>query len=204
MPALTIRPARPEDVDVASHVLHDSMGGLADYLYSGDPRHSVDRYLARMFQIGGHRFSWDRSFIAEADGRPVGMLLSYPGGELNRLQLAFILRLPELYRWSAPHVLWRAAGLLNAPETDADEYYVSNIGILPEFQNRGFGAELMAFAEDQARAARLPKCGLAVDEDNRGAVRFYERLGYKIVFSKTFSGKMARYESGYHRMVKTF
>ena len=204
MPALTIRPARPEDVDVAVHVLHDSMGGLADYLYSGDSHHSVDRYLARMFQIGGHRFSWDRSFIAKADGRSVGMLLSYPGGELNKLQLAFILHLPKLYRWNAPRVLWRAAALTTAPETAADEYYVSNIGILPEFQGRGYGAELMSFAENQARAARLPKCGLAVDESNRGAVRFYERLGYKIIFSKTFSGKMARYESGYHRMVKTF
>jgi hypothetical protein len=114
--ALTIRPARPEDVDVAVPVLRDSMGGLADYLYSGDPRRSVDRYLARMFQIGGHRFSWNRSFIAEADGRSAGMLLSYPGREINALQLAFILRLPELYRWSAGRRgLWGAGGGLNPP-----------------------------------------------------------------------------------------
>jgi len=41
-----------------------------------------------------------------------------------------------------------------------------------------------------------------VDQHNSAAVRLHERLGYKIVESKRFSGKLARYESGYHRMVK--
>jgi ribosomal protein S18 acetylase RimI-like enzyme len=203
MSTLTFRPARPTDVDVAVPVLHSSMGGLADYLYSGDPRHPVDAYLARMFQMAGHRFSWDVSFIAEVDGRAVGMLLSYPGRDINRLQFAFLLNLPHLYGWiGALRVLWRVIPLTNAPETDTDEYYVSNIGILPEFQSRGYGAELMALAEQKTREAGLPKCALAVDEENHGAIRFYERLGYKIIYSKTFTGNMARHESGYHRLAK--
>jgi ribosomal protein S18 acetylase RimI-like enzyme len=203
MSQLTLRPARPADVDMAAHVLHSSMGGLAEHLYSGDARRSVDDYLARMFQLDGHRFSWDLSFITEVDGRAVGMLLSYPGRDINRLQLALILRLPKLYGWrGALRVLWRLIPLISAPETSADEYYVSNIGILPEFQSRGYGAALMAFAEQKTREAGLPKCALAVDEDNLGAIRFYERLGYKIVFSKTFEGSMARHEKGYHRLVK--
>lgn len=202
MSALNIRPAHPGDVEIAKYVLNSSMGGLAEYLYSGDSRHTVDAYLGRMFKFDGHRFSWERSFIAELEGRAVGMLLSYPGREINKLQLNFILRLPTLYRWTALRVLWRAAALVTAPETADDEYYVSNIGILSEWQGRRYGTVLMDFAEHKARELGLPKCGLAVDESNRGAVRFYERLGYKIIFSRTFHGKMARYESGYHRMVK--
>ncbi len=204
MPSLTIRPACPEDVALAVSVLRSSMGGLADYLYSGDAQLSVDDYLGKMFTLGGHRFSWDQSFVIEADGRPLGMLLSYPGRQLNHLQNVFFLRLPSLYGWMGLlRLLWRFIPLASAPETYADEYYVSNIGILPEFQNRGYGAELMAFAEQKTREAGLSKCALAVDAGNHGAIRFYERLGYKIVYSKKFTGAIASHESGYHRLVKT-
>lgn len=203
MPTLTIRPARPDDVDIAVPILHSSMAGVADHLYSGDAHLTVDDYLGKMFKVGGHRFSWDLSFIAEADGRPVGMLLSYPGKWVNRFQLALILKLPALYGWTGfLRVLLRFIPLIGSAEAEADEYYISNIGVLPEFQNCGYGAQLMAFAEQQTCAAGLSKCSLTVDAENHGAIRFYERLGYKIVYSKIFEGEVAKQESGYHRMLK--
>lgn len=201
--ALVIRPARPEDEELAVAVLRSSMGGLADYLYSGDPRRPVEEYIGAMYRMGGHRFSWDLSFTGEAEGKPVGFLLSYPGRRLNGLQLALIAKLPALYGWSsALHVIGRLLPLVNAPEAAADEYYISNVGVLPEYQGRSYGTQLMNFAEAQARAAGLFKCSLSVDEHNEGAVRLYQRLGYKIVFSKHFEGRVAEQESGYHRMVK--
>ena len=200
---LLIRPARPEDVKLAVAVLRSSMDGLADYLYSGDPQRSVDEYIGAMYQLGGHRFSWDISFVGEAEGQSVGFLLSYPGQWISRLQMALLSKLPSLYGWrGAARVLGRLLPLANALETEADEYYISNIGVLPEFQGRSYGTQLMAFAETKAREAGLSKCSLSVDEHNEGALRLYERLGYKIVFSKHFEGKVAEQESGYHRMVK--
>lgn len=203
MTTLTIRPARPVDVDAAVSVLHSSMGGLADHLYSGDAHLTVDDYLGKMFEAGGQRFSWDLCSVAEVDGRQVGMLLSYPGKRANRLQFALLLRLPSLYGWRGfLRVLRRFLPLIGSAEAEADEYYVSNIGVLPEFQNCGYGAQLMAFAEQQTREAGLSKCSLTVDVENHGAIRFYERLGYKIVYSKFFEGEAAKHESGYHRLVK--
>jgi ribosomal protein S18 acetylase RimI-like enzyme len=96
----------------------------------------------------------------------------------------------------------RTLPLLNAPEAERDEYYISNVGVLPEYRGRGLGRQIMGFAEERARAADLGKCSLAVDETNSGAIRFYERLGYKIVFTRRFSGRLAQRESGYHRMLK--
>jgi ribosomal protein S18 acetylase RimI-like enzyme len=99
-------------------------------------------------------------------------------------------------------VFVRFLPLAGAVESKADEYYISNVGVLPEFQNLGYGAQLLAFAEQQARAAGLSKCSLTVDFQNHAALRLYERLGYKIVYSKTFTGEVARHESGYNRLVK--
>ncbi|HEY2979830.1 MAG TPA: GNAT family N-acetyltransferase [Anaerolineales bacterium] len=200
--SLEIRAARPDDVDVAVPMLRASMGGLANYLFD-DPRRTLDEYLAGMYQAAGHRFSWTVSFVAEQEGKAVGYLLSYPGRALNGLQLAFLRKFPGLFGWGDTlRLLRRTLPLLNAPEAESDEYYVSNIGVVPQLRNLEHGTHLMAFAESRARLARLMKCSLAVDETNTDAIRLYERLGYRIVFTRRFSGQLAEKESGYHRMVK--
>ena len=199
---LTIRPARADDVDLAVPMLRASMGGLGNYLFH-DPARAPEQYLADAFRAAGHRFSWSVSFVAELDQEPAGYLLAYPGRRLDALQVAFLLRFPSLFGWPETwRLLRRALPLLNAPEARRDEYYISNIGVLERFRGRGVGAQLMAFAEEQARAAKLPKCALAVDVTNLDAIRLYERLGFRIVFTRHFTGKLAAQESGYHRMVK--
>ncbi len=203
MTAITIRAAQRTDTNLAVAILQSSMGGMADYLFAGWPQLSPQQALARLFQSDRHRFSWQFAWVIEAADQPAGLLLSYPGRDLNRLQLALFQQLPALLGWSHTlSFLQRTLALLTAIEARADEYYISNIGVLPALQGHGIGAQLMAFAEEQAQRAGLKKCSLAVDEHNTNAIRFYERLGYQIVFSQRFAGKVAQYESGYHRMVK--
>lgn len=200
--SVLIRAARPDDVDLAVPMLRASMGGLANYLFD-DPRRTLDEYLAGMYKLDGHRFSWTVSFVAEDDGKAVGYLLCYPGRDLSGLQAAFLRKFPGLFGWGDTlRLIRRALPLLNAPEAEADEFYVSNVGVLSEFRNHACGARLMAFAEARARLAQLMKCSLAVDETNTSAIRLYERLGYQIVFTRRFRGRLAEKESGYHRMVK--
>jgi ribosomal protein S18 acetylase RimI-like enzyme len=43
---------------------------------------------------------------------------------------------------------------------------------------------------------------LIVNQHNEKAVRFYQGLGYAIVCSGKFKGRLAETEGGYHRMVK--
>ena len=201
--SLSIRAARPDDLNVAVPMLRASMGGLANYLFD-DPHRTLDQYLADVYKVKGHRFSWTVSFVAEMNAEGVGYLLCYPGRELNGLQIAFLRKFPSLFGWGDTlRLIRRTWPLLNAPEADHDEFYISNVGVLPEFRGRGYGEQLMAFAEGQARAARLTKCSLAVDETNADAIRLYQRLGYQIVFTRRFKGRLAELESGYHRMVKS-
>lgn len=183
-------------------MLRASMGGLANYLFD-DPRRTLDEYLGRMYKKDGHRFSWSHSFIGEQDDRAVGYLLCYPGYQMNGLQTAFLRKFRSCFGWGDTlRLIVRTLPLLSAPETERDEFYISNLGVLPEFRSRTYGAQLMSFAEQQARLARLAKCSLAVDITNINAIRLYERLGYKIVFTQRFKGRLAEKESGYHRMLK--
>lgn len=62
------------------------------------------------------------------------------------------------------------------PEPDA--LYVDNVAVAPAAQGRGLGRALLAFAEDEARAAGLPALRLITNEKMTGNIALYGRLGY--------------------------
>jgi ribosomal protein S18 acetylase RimI-like enzyme len=56
-------------------------------------------------------------------------------------------------------------------------YYLA---VDPALQRRGIGARLMSAAEQLTLAAGAPKVNIMVRGDNREALAFYERLGYRV------------------------
>ena|SRR5215831_1351651 len=61
------------------------------------------------------------------------------------------------------------------PEVRAN---IDNLGILPAWQRRGIGRQLMAEAEQWARQHGAHRIMLSVWEFNQGALGLYEALGY--------------------------
>lgn len=64
-------------------------------------------------------------------------------------------------------------------ETRGDHVYLANVALLPEFQRRGVGAEVVRHVVAQANALGLP-VRLQVLRSNP-ARNFYERLGFELV-----------------------
>ena len=82
-------------------------------------------------------------------------------------------------------------------------FYVESIAVDADIRGLGIGGKLMAEAEARARELGLPLLALDVIGDNHGAIRLYERLGYRIV--KTTRGFLVKYVTGsdeVHRMEK--
>ena len=198
----TIRPATVDDAPLAARLMYLSMGELADYLF-GRAHLSVDEILAGLFLLEGNRFSRSIADVAEWDGQPVGMLVSFPGREFHRRELSIGVGLLKLCGpWDVLRLSVPALSISNGVETRRDEYYLANMAVLPEFQGRGIGSALMADAEQKARRAGLKKCSLIVDLENPSARRLYERCGYRVIFSKTYPGPAEDAHAGYHRMLK--
>lgn len=198
----TIRPATPDDAPLAARLMYLSMGELADYLF-GKAHLSVDEILTGLFLLEGNRFSRGIADVAEWDGQPAGMLVSFPGREFNRRELSIGLGLLKLCGpWDVLRLSVPAISIANGIETLRNEYYLANMAVLPEFQGRGIGSALMANAEEKARQAGVEKCSLIVDIENPSARRLYERCGYRVVFSKTYPGPAEDAHAGYHRMLK--
>jgi len=60
------------------------------------------------------------------------------------------------------------------------EHTLVDISLLPEFQNRGIGAALIAEAIARARSAGV-RLSCSVAALNHGSLRFHQRLGFRIV-----------------------
>ena len=174
------------------------MGKLADYLFE-DARQPILRLIKNLITRNAGRFDFGIAFVAEADGKPIGGLVSYEGARIDKLNLAVVPHLfPAMGVMPALRFLWRGYWLPGGREAGHDEYYVSNIGVHPSAQRRGIGSCLLAFAEQTAQTAALKKCALVVGLYNQNALRLYQRLGYQIVETVQHSNEFL----GYHRMVK--
>lgn len=66
-----------------------------------------------------------------------------------------------------------------------DELHITEIGVHPDYQGRGFGKCLLKLLEKEAKNRRLKKCALTVDPFNERAISLYLRCGYQIRTYKT-------------------
>jgi len=69
---------------------------------------------------------------------------------------------------------------------------VHQFGVLPTFQRLGVGTKLMAFVEDRAAATGAREIALDTSEGATHLIRWYERLGYRLVGHAQWYGKVYR------------
>jgi ribosomal protein S18 acetylase RimI-like enzyme len=57
--------------------------------------------------------------------------------------------------------------------------WVYYLAVEPGHQRKGLGGQIMAALEERLMAKGCPKINVMVRDDNIGAVKFYEKIGYK-------------------------
>ena len=80
--------------------------------------------------------------------------------------------------------LYKDGGIMN----------ISDIVILPEYQNRGIGSRLMEFAEEKARELNCTRIALGMIYDNIPLRKWYEKRGFQTV--KLVNFETVRYTVG--------
>jgi ribosomal protein S18 acetylase RimI-like enzyme len=78
----------------------------------------------------------------------------------------------------------RLAGILTVTEVRARTAHIPQVGVGPDFQGMGIGTALMEAAFYDLAQEGFEQVTLTVTDDNAGAVRLYERLGFETF--KTF------------------
>ena len=180
-----------QHVDEALRVLYDA---FAEKFRIGF-RDADD--LRRLF-----RDSVDRTSCCSAlvDGQFAGLLtIRTNGQEFYRLNMGALFTRFSLLR--AIRMLLNL--LLLADGTKADEFVVDSLAVDPAYRGRGVGTALLQKAEERAAAMDKRTMSLGVVGENAGAIRLYERVGYRRTY--TWDGYLVRLATGsaeVHRMEK--
>lgn len=121
-------------------------------------------------------YSYVNTFVAESEGKVVGAICAYDGADYQRLKQPVV------------DTLGNDSGFADLKETEAGEFYLDSIGVLPEY--RGQGIASLLFEAQCAQAALLGHkvAGLIVDIDKPRAEALYKRLGFRHLDEKDFFG----------------
>lgn len=171
---ITIRPACYKDAPTIAQAAAMALGDEAVLqAYCGD------NYLETMAEIAREnntQYSWRNAWIAEVEGVAAGAVIGYDGARLAQL------------REGTFSVLRRLTGRVPElpDETQAGEYYLDSLGVLPQFRGLGVGRELVSAFCRHAFAKGYPRVGLLVDEQNPKAAALYTDLGFQRVGTLLF------------------
>ncbi len=163
-----IRTATLQDAAALADLVNFAGEGLPLYLWSKMATAGEDPWAIGRARAGRDEgaFSYRNASVIEEDGGVAACLIGYP-----------LPNAPEPIDANMPAMFVPLQELENlAPGT----WYVNVLASYPQWRNRGFGAALLRHAEDRA-ADSGSRTGLSVivADNNAGARRLYERMGYR-------------------------
>lgn len=178
-----IRPYHPSDLPSLYRIclLTGDSGADASRLYQ-DPD-LLGHYYAGPYAV----FEPDVCFVLTADGVPSGYVLGTrdSAGFRERCERDWFPLLRERYPLRGPDDQTADARIIRLihaghhVRADLAAYPAHlHIDLLPAAQGRGWGRRLMQTFLAQLRALEIPGVHLGVGTNNRGAVQFYERVGF--------------------------
>ncbi|MBV9617113.1 MAG: GNAT family N-acetyltransferase [Ktedonobacteraceae bacterium] len=174
---IKIRPAQPEDAEVASVLLHSAYTHQQEtYPLPEEHENRFLKYLQHFFRTAGNRFSYQYIQVAEHNGSVIGLVLSFAGKDEERLNAATGWQLER--------------------EAEDDEWYVDALAVLANWGRKGIGTHLLQTAEQLARRYHYTKIALHVARENKQARSFYHGLQYGV------TQQTLLYQRPYVRMVK--
>jgi ribosomal protein S18 acetylase RimI-like enzyme len=193
--SLTLRLLRLEDLDEVTAIYLEYFPHLVQQWYS---RAESGKWLYRDLLHALWLANAESFFVAEADGRIAGyLLLTQPNASVPRAAVR-----SGFWKHIAAHGLsgkygvpWRAfrraaSAIRGRPRTPIDgpfagDPHIEVIVVRRELAGRGIGVALLEQAREFCRS-RYGRLWLHVERTNSGAIRFYEKTGFRQVASDDF------------------
>ncbi len=173
----TIRPLRHTDTSAVEYVCRMTAGEI----HKKEPIYG--NILAKMFSTYYARECCDTSFVlADDDDIAVGYVMCEP--DYKRYSRLF-RKIDVKNIWGLDKKSGFDAWWMPFPYFFLGLKYPAHlhIDILPEYQGKGYGAQIMNTMLDNLRQKNVKGIMLMANKDNHAAIRFYERLGFKVLLN---------------------
>lgn len=174
-----------EVIDVAGELNFLALGDMCYTMLGTHNDKKITSYMQELFEMPGNRFSYEYSYILLDSQNVMGMMTCLPIKELKRATLKTVLDIIKLRKLSALKIILKNPkslfALMRMREGKENEYHISMIATLPEFQGRGVAKQLIAHAEAMSVAEGFNKLSLTVVKQNDAAFNLYRKLGFNVV-----------------------
>ena len=167
---MQIRPATKEDVHAIARLALIAGEGIPAWFWaqSASPGQAIEDVGAARLLNESENFCYRNVHVAESEGAIAGMMLAYrlPDAE----DAEDLDELPDFVR-----------PLVELEQCVPASFYINMIATFPEYRNRSIGTQLMAIVDNLAKKAGCTLSSIEVFDQNEGALRLYQRLGYTIL-----------------------
>jgi ribosomal protein S18 acetylase RimI-like enzyme len=168
---IAFREADVRDAPFLVPLIAEASGGTwpAVWRACANKGESIEASGARYLVDLRNKLSVENTIVAELEGARIGMMCRYQErSEPPDDQVA----LPgDLTTALAPY----------RQLTDPDSLFIAELCCLERSRGQGLGTRFVDRARQEAIASALPRVTLRVFSENTGAVRLYERCGFKVV-----------------------
>lgn len=178
-----LRAATVNDCPKIAQLFSIASDGVANYVWSTI---QADYPGLSLIEIGTKRyaqeqtdFSYQNCVVVECNGEVIGMMVSFPlKASVAESEPNFEVANHFESSLSEPDVLAPYNRLkLKVPKT----WYIGGIALDPAFRGQGIGTQLLDIARIQAQSQGFQKLSLLAFEQNKRAVKLYERNGFKVI-----------------------
>lgn len=183
---VSIRQMRPEDLKDVEYICRMTAGPVC----RREP--IVGNKVAKMYSTYYVRECYDTCFVlADEKDKAVGYILCEPDFKRFRKQYRKI-DVKTVKELDMKNGLLAFA--MPIPYTLLGFKYPAHlhIDILDDYQGGGFGTRLMQTLLEELKNRGVKGVMLMASAENEGAIRFYKRFGFKMVFNKFGSAVMAK------------
>lgn len=175
---MIIRKAIVEDSDSIASILMLATGEVI-YKFIGERNfQNATDFLLQFVKSQNNQYSFQNCYVIEDGGEILGALLGYDGAKMKELRKPVLAYVHQYFN----------PDLAVEDETQAGEFYIDSIGILPNQQGKGIGAKLIQYVINEQVQENGQTLGLLVDKANPGAKRLYLKLGFEVVGEKNLMG----------------
>ena len=172
---IKIRPASVNDAPVIAQAVAMAIGEETVVKYCGADYLTA---LEAAASAEDTQYSYRNALVAEVDGEAAGAVVGYDGAKLAPLRER-TLSIVRKYNKDLTVI---------DNETQAGEFYIDSLGVLPQFRRNGIGKRLLVAMIGKGLALGYGKVGLIVDFENPDAASLYSQCGFQPVGEKSFYG----------------
>jgi ribosomal protein S18 acetylase RimI-like enzyme len=200
---LVITRAQPEERIDAARLMADTMAGFGVAVLGAGDEGLELRALAQWFRENNNRFSYQFAHFARWEGETAGLLLCFPGRDVERLSLACRHSILKLYSVrNLAKLIWRGMVIGRTREAEKDEFLVAHVAVFEQFRRKGIATALLEKATVLAKEAGYSRVVLEVEIGNTAAIECYQRFGFVIQFTTNFGRHTGLLQCpGFHKML---